>query len=143
MRKTKRVKEARHVRLYITMMTTGAWRDLNCYARAGYIEISCRYGGPGSNNGRIPYSVRELAANLGVSRPTASKVFKDLKEHGFIIETKRGRYGRRRSYASEWRLTEFGCDVTSQLPTHAYRNWQGPSKPMATTDYLHRVRGAA
>jgi hypothetical protein len=143
MRKPKRVKEARHVRLYITMMMTAAWRDLNCYARAGYIEMSSRYGGPGSNNGRIPYSVREMAANLGVSPPTAGKVFKDLKEHGFIIETKRGRYGRRRNYASEWRLSEFGCDVTGQLPTHSYRHWQGPSKSTATTDFLHRVSGAA
>ena len=58
------IKEARHVRLYMSMTKTHAWRDLNCYARAGYFEISSRYGGPDSNNGRIPYSGREMAANL-------------------------------------------------------------------------------
>jgi hypothetical protein len=122
-------------------MTTPAWRGLNCYARAGYLELSMRYGGPGSNNGRIPYSVREMAKNLNISPPTAQRrVFKELKDHGFIIETKRGRYGKKRSYASEWRLTEFQCDATGELPTHAYRHWQGSAQPISTKDYVHRAQ---
>lgn len=136
------IKDARHVRLYHSMMMTPAWRDLSCYARAGYIEMSIRCGGPRSNNGRIPYSVREMAANLGISPPTARRVFKDLKEHGFIIETRRGRYGRRRTYASEWRLTEFGCDVSDIPPTRDYMKWEGstPSQPVATQDFVRRAQ---
>jgi hypothetical protein len=139
-RKKKVIKEARHVRLYHYFMTTPAWRDLSCYARAGYLEISISYGGTNSNNGRIPYSVREMAKNLNISVPTARRrVFKELVDHGFIIETKRGRYGKKRRYASEWRLTEFKCDVTDQLPTHAYRNWKGSAQSISTEDFVHRA----
>jgi hypothetical protein len=123
------------------MMVTPAWRSLSCYARAGYLELSMRYGGPGSNNGRIPYSVREMAENLNISVPTVRlRVFKELKEHGFIVETRRGHYGRRRSYASEWRLTEFECDATEQAPTHAYRQWQGSAQPISTKDFVRRAQ---
>ena len=140
-RKKKVMKEARHVRLYHSLMTAPAWRDLNSYARAGYLEISMRYGGPGSYNGSIPYSVREMAKNLNISVPTVRKrVFKELVDHGFIIETKRGRYGKKRCYASEWRLTEFKCDVTDQLPTHAYRNWKGSAQSISTQDFVQRAQ---
>ena len=140
-RRRSTIKEARHVRLYHSIMTTPAWRGLNCYARAGYLELSMRYGGLGSNNGSIPYSVREMAKNLNISPPTAQRrVFKELRDHGFIVETKRGRYGKKRSYASEWRLTEFKCDMTGQLPTHAYRHWQGSAQPISTKDYVNRAQ---
>ena len=139
-RRKRTIPDARHVRLYHPMMRTPAWRSLNCYARAGYIELSIRYSGPGSTNGRIPYSVREMADNLGISVPTArSRVFKPLKDYGFIVETRRGRYGRRRTYASEWRLTEFACDLTGESATHAYRHWQGASPPIATKDFVDRL----
>ena len=139
--KRKTIREARHVRLYHSMMVTDAWRALGCYARAGYLELSMRYGGEGSNNGRIPYSVREMAKNLNISPPTAQRrVFKQLKEHGFIVEKRRGRYGKKRTYASEWRLTEFKCDLTGEAATHAYRRWQGSAPPISTKDFVHRAQ---
>jgi biotin operon repressor len=139
MGKRKPTREARHVRIYVSMIATPAWRDLNCYGRAAYIEISSRYGGPKSNNGRIPYSGRELAENLRISKPTAQRAFNDLQDHGFIVLTKRGRYGRKRRLASEWRLTEFPCDVTEGPPTHAYRHWQGASRPAGVADFVNRA----
>ena len=139
-RKIRPQQEARHVRLYMTMTRTPAWRDLNCFARAGYIEISSRYGGKNSNNGRIPYSGRELASNLGVSRTTAHRVFKELQDHGFIVLMKAGRYGRKRRYAAEWRLTEFPCNITGELATNAYRHWQGQHSPAAVKDFENRLR---
>jgi hypothetical protein len=82
-----------------------------------------------------------MANNLNISPPTAQRrVFKELKDHGFIVETRRGRYGKKRSYASEWRLTEFRCDMTGQLPTHAYRHWQGSAQPISTKDYVNRAQ---
>ena len=141
-RRKQTIREARHVRLYQTMTSTAAWRSLNCYARAGYVELSNRYGGPKSNNGRVPYSVREMAENLGVGKATAQKVFVDLQDRGFIVQTRRGRYGRRRTYASEWRLTEFACDVTGEAPTHAYRHWKGQARPISNHDFLNRARAS-
>ena len=37
-------------------------------------EISARYGGPGSNNGRIPYSVREGATALGIGKTKSAEL---------------------------------------------------------------------
>jgi hypothetical protein len=141
MRRRQTIKEARHVRIYHAMLVMPAWRDLSCYARAGYLELSMRYGGEGSNNGRIPYSVREMADNLNISVPTArNRVFKELVDHGFIVEMKHGRYGKKRNYASEWRLTQFKCDVTDGPPTHAYKHWQGPARPISTKDHVKRAQ---
>jgi hypothetical protein len=142
-RKQHTIKEARHVRIYHAMMQTPAWRALSPKGRAAYVEMSMRYGGPGSNNGRIPYSSRELEQNLKVGRKTALRTFAELQSHGFIVMTKKGRYGAKRSYASEWRLTEFACDLTGAQPTHDYRQWQGPAKPVAVKDFEHRLRATA
>jgi hypothetical protein len=65
-------KAARHVRPYHTMLKTPAWKSLTANARAIYVEIASRYGGPGSNNGRIPYSVRDAANSLKIGKTTAA-----------------------------------------------------------------------
>jgi len=75
--------------------------------------------------------------------PSLAKVVLKLKSCGVSMWDKKGligRYGKKRSYASEWRLTEFKCDMTGQLPTHAYRHWQGLATPISTKDYVHRAQ---
>ena len=74
-------KAARHVRLYHWMTNSSAWHDLNALARAIYCEIAKRYAGV--NNGRIPYSVREAAAEFRVGPATALRALKSLQDHGF------------------------------------------------------------
>jgi hypothetical protein len=126
-------KEGRHVRLYHQMMKTEAWRDLDCTARCAYIELASRYGGPGTNNGRIPYSTRELGEALGVSKATAWRALQALQSHGFIVEIKPGAFSYKLRHATEWRLTEFGCDVTGVFSTRNYQCWQkntvSPTEP--------------
>jgi DNA-binding transcriptional MocR family regulator len=78
----------------------------------------------GSNNGSIPYSLRELADALNVGKATAMRATKRLQEHGFIVEMKRGAFSLKLRHATEWRLTEFGCDVTGALPSREYRHWK-------------------
>ena len=60
-------------------MRTAAWRDLDAVARCAYIELASRYAGPGSNNGRIPYSLREMAEALGTSKATAMRALARLQ----------------------------------------------------------------
>jgi DNA-binding transcriptional MocR family regulator len=105
------------------MQRTEAWRSLDCVARCAYVELKRRYAGPGSNNGRLPYSVREMAAALNVSKATASRALKRLQERGFIIETKPGTFTYKVRHSTEWRLTECTCDVTGGLPTRSYESW--------------------
>ena len=73
-------KEPRHVRLYHWLMETEAWRDLGAIPRCAYIELAKRYAGPGSNNGRIPLSLQELAKSLHISKQTAMRFSHSGKE---------------------------------------------------------------
>jgi hypothetical protein len=113
----------RHVRIYHAMLRTDAWKSLDAVARALYVEMSSRYRGPGSNNGRIPYSVREGAAALGIGKTKSSVGLQALQNRGFIVATTKGGFNRKNRHATEWRITEFPCDVAGALPTHDYRRW--------------------
>jgi hypothetical protein len=123
--KTRRQKDkgARHVRLYHWLLHSPAWQDLTANARAIYVEISSRYGGAGSNNGRIPYSVREAAASLRISKATASRALIELQEHGFIALMTKGAFSLKARHATEWRLTERDSDVDQTPPTKEFMRW--------------------
>jgi hypothetical protein len=115
--------ESRHVRLYYWLMQTVAWRSLDATARAIYVEMASRYGGPGSNNGRIPYSVREAAESLRIGKTTAARALERLQQRGFIVAMKKGAFSLKLRHATEWRLTEFPCDMTHVLPTKEFTRW--------------------
>jgi DNA-binding transcriptional regulator YhcF (GntR family) len=83
-----------------------------------------RYAGPGSNNGRLPYSLREMAEALNVSKMTAQRALHKLQELGFIVETKRGAFSLKLRHATEWRLTEFGDDRCGALATRDFALWK-------------------
>jgi hypothetical protein len=110
------------------MTNSPAWHDLNAATRAIYCEMAKRYAGDGSNNGRIPYSVREAAAELRISPTTASRALKSLQHHGFIVAETRGAFSLKKRHATEWRLTEFPCDITHALPTKDFMRWHPGQK---------------
>ena len=123
-RKSKRDRPGRYVAISHWMMRTEAWRELHTVGRCAYVELASRYAGLGSNNGRIPYSVREMASALNVSKATASRAFDRLEEMGFIIQMKKGTFNWKVRHSTEWRLTEFSCDVTGALPTKDFARWK-------------------
>jgi hypothetical protein len=82
--------DARHVRLYRWMLGTAAWQSLGAIERAVYLDILARYGGPGSNNGRIPYSIREAADALSIGKTRAAEALATLKDRGFIVASREG-----------------------------------------------------
>ena len=135
----------RYVALSHWMMRTAAWRDLDCVARTAYVELSARYAGPRSNNGRLPYSVREMAEALGTSKATAMRALARLQDHGFIVQTKQGAFSLKVRHAAEWRLTEFGCDVTGALATKDFTRWSkiqnavSPENPYGCSDETEQV----
>jgi len=114
-------KDGRHVRLYHYMMDAEAWQSLSGNQRAIYVEMVARYNG--RNNGRIPYSVREAAESLHIGKSTAARDLAVLQERGFIIPRKKGAFSLKVRHATEWRLTEFSCDVTPALPTKEFMRW--------------------
>ena len=113
-------KTERFVRLTYSMMQSQAWRSLDGNARAIYVELAMLYYG--NNNGRIGLSVRQAARAIQVSRATASRSMARLEERGFIVAMTRGRFKCKR-HATEWRLTEFNCDVTGQPASRDFEDW--------------------
>ncbi len=115
--------EPRHVRIYHWLMETAAWQSLNATQRAIYLEMAARYAGPGSNNGKLPYSIREAAESLGIGKTTAARALDVLEQRGFVVPITKGAFSRKVRHATEWRLTEFPCDVTHALPSKEFARW--------------------
>src|SRR5688572_2824868 len=83
----------RYVRLDHYMLKTEAWKALGAVPRAILIEIKFRYNG--TNNGRIPYSIREAAAALKIGKSTAGEAFDALQAKGFIAAVNKGTFHRK------------------------------------------------
>ncbi|MCJ2039306.1 helix-turn-helix domain-containing protein [Methylobacterium sp. J-059] len=116
-------KAGRHSRIYHWFYDTPAWQSLNAGARATYLMLLRRYVGPGTNNGAIPLSVREIADELQVGKSTAAEFLAQLQERGFITVTIRGTFTHKNRRATEWRLTEYPCDVTGEMQTKTFTRW--------------------
>jgi hypothetical protein len=110
------------------MLNAPAWQSLDSNARAIYIELAQRYAGPNSNNGRIPYSVREAGTALKISRATACRALSALVDRGFIVPTVKGAFSLKKRHATEWRLTEYPCDIThAAIGSKEFVRWQPPT----------------
>ncbi|MBR1246150.1 hypothetical protein JQ609_04300 [Bradyrhizobium sp. AUGA SZCCT0169] len=125
-RTAKDVREAgRYVRLTEFMLGSQAWQALACSSRALYIELARRYRGPNSNNGKIPYSVREAAAALAIGRSTAQRCFEQLIALGFVKISKRSGFSMKGRVATEWLLTEFPDDTAAStgIASRDFMKW--------------------
>ena len=79
---------AKHVGSIGGSWTAQTYRHLSCYGRALLVELVYRHNG--ENNGQVPMSVREAATRLDISPTTAVKIFRELKDKGFIRQARRG-----------------------------------------------------
>jgi hypothetical protein len=117
----KRTKESRSRGRYVSlteyMLASAAWQALDGNSRALYVELARRYRGPNSNNGKIPYSVREAAKALNVGRSTAQRCFERLIACGFLRISKRSGFSMKGRVSTEWLLTEFPDDTQATFVT--------------------------
>jgi DNA-binding transcriptional regulator YhcF (GntR family) len=120
------------------MMGTPAWKSLDAIARAIYVHMAMRYAGPGSNNGRLPYSVREAAIELGIGKSTAARALQALIDRGFIVTVQRGAFSYKKRHATEWRLTEFASDLDGGLATKDFARWVAPKPEVGTSSETQR-----
>lgn len=120
--KFKRKGKAKFIMIEAYVKRSAAWRALTPNARATYLEVKWRYDG--TNNGRIALGERELAADLHTSRETARRALGELIEKGVIKKAKLSGFNMKSRVATEWRLTEYPCDVTGELPTKEFIRWQ-------------------
>ena len=121
MARNSREKLKRHVLMYHWLMDSQAWKSLGAIPRAVYLDMSKRYYG--SNNGRIGYSVRCAVDELHIGVATAKRALDDLQDRGFIVAIKKGAFSPKTRHATEWRLTEFGCDISKALATKDLMAW--------------------
>jgi hypothetical protein len=126
-------KQDRHIRLYYWFMDTAAWKSLPATAKVIYVGLIRHYNG--SNNGRIGYSVRQAAHDAKVSPDTAWRMFGLLQDRGFIVLMTKGAFSRKERHATEWRLTEYMCDVTGTIPSKEFTRWQLPQNLEHSTSH--------
>ena len=101
------------------------------------VELMRRY--TGTNNGKIYLPTREAADRLGIHRTTVARFYSELKQMGFIVETKPHCLGLDgKGQASNWRMTHLPCD--GKPPTRDYEKTKPLSEnvttPVAKCDHL-------
>lgn len=105
--KGRSVGRGRHVRLYHWMLDSVAWKNLSPGACALLIAVWKRYNG--NNNGCIPFSVREAATEINVSKNIPSKLFQELIEKGFLKVVRNSNFDLKVRRSREWKLTAVEC----------------------------------
>ncbi len=109
----------RFVMLKHYFLKSEAWRSLKPSRRAVYIELAQRYNG--INNGEISMSVREAARLANIAKDTATLVFRELQEKGFIKAKQIGSFDWKLSHATTWILTEH--PYQDNLATKEFMSW--------------------
>ncbi|NGZ29555.1 MAG: helix-turn-helix transcriptional regulator [Magnetococcales bacterium] len=120
--------EMRHVRLYHWVLNSPAWKALKPGPRALFLALKMRFNG--SNNGRIGFSIREAAEELGCSETTAHHYFRLLEHAGFIEATERGSFGNT-LLATEWLVTD-EPGPNGDLPKKTFMKTQNPVSKSGT-----------
>jgi hypothetical protein len=104
------------------MLESAAWRCLSPADRAVYIEVLRLYNG--ANNGYLGLGVRAAAEAANVNKDTAGKSLLRLVELGFLEHAQASAFNQNARKATEWRLTQYPCDRTHQLPSKAFIQWR-------------------
>ena len=119
-------RDTNFVMLNRSLLRSPAYLSLSTQARAVLTELYDRYYG--FNNGRIALSVRCAAGRCRIAKSTATKAFCELEEKGFIECVTPGGFSRKTRHATEWRLTQYRCDITRAPPTKAFLKWGDEKK---------------
>lgn len=121
----KRKGKSKFIMIEAYVKRSAAWKALTPIERCAYLEVKWRYDG--TNNGRIGLGCRELGDELGMGRDTAKRALNKLASVGFIAKVKASAFNVKSRAVTEWRLTEYPCDVTGLLPSKEFMRWE-PAK---------------
>jgi len=70
----------------------------------------------------------------------ASRALNSLEDHGFIVAVTKGAFSLKKRHATEWRLTEFPCDVAHTVSTKDFMRWR-PSAKIQNTVSVAKLSG--
>lgn len=132
---------ARFVQIEHYILRSVAFRSLSPPAKIALLYVRARY--MGSNNGRIPMSARELAAEANLNKNTACRALRELQAKGFIKLARQGAFRQGFRSASEYILTmePYG----DALPTKDFMTWRRESDfpvPFVHTNCMPQTDGA-
>ena len=80
--------DGQYISLPYYYLRSDAWRGLSGNSVRVYLELHMRYNG--KNNGNLFIGMDRIASNLGISKSTVCKSFKELEEKGWIVKVKDG-----------------------------------------------------
>jgi DNA-binding transcriptional MocR family regulator len=103
--------------IYHFVMATGAFQKLSGNAVKLLLLMAKWYYG--QNNGRISFSVRQAADEVGCSRNTAMRLFHELQEKGFLKCTEQGGFSRKTRHASTWQINILPWQGSKQRAQYA------------------------
>lgn len=114
--------------LYHWMLASEAFLALSPHAVKWVICAARRYSG--RNNGRIGFSVREAAKEIGCALNTAHEAQKDAIKAGFAVAETQGGFSLKNRHSTEWRLTFLPTYDGDRLvdPTNDFMRQPRPSK---------------
>jgi hypothetical protein len=125
--KTGRNTYDRFIMIWHYMYEAPAYQSLKPITRAVLIELKRRFNG--SNNGRISYSVRQMAARINCGKDAAGYAFHELIQKGFVRCTSPGGFNYKLRHASQWELTEEECN--GKPATKEFMAWRPSEKENA------------
>ncbi len=102
------------------LMDSPAWLSLSPVAISVYTMVIRRFNG--HNNGDIPLSCREVSERLKVSKDTASRVFDELLDKGFLKIGEDSSFDRKTKKSRRWVLTHEPFENVS--PTNEWKSFR-------------------
>src|SRR5215471_17929078 len=115
----RRLSKRKFVQIWHEVIESPAYQSLSVYARAALVEICNRYNG--GNNGKIAFSVREMAKRLRTGTKQARRATAEITERGLAIPERTGWFSPDHCHATEWRIT---FQATDKPATNEFRNWK-------------------
>lgn len=109
------------VNLPMDMVNSPAFLALPAHAIALYVHVASRY--TGDNNGSISFSTREAALRLKVSKNTASRLFDELVDKGFLKLSQDSSFSLKMKLARRWMLTQWPLK-SGIAPSNDWRCWR-------------------
>jgi hypothetical protein len=118
----RRRSKKKFVQIWHEVIESAAYQSLSVYAKAALVEICNRYNGV--NNGKIPFSLREMRKRLGTGQHQVAAALRALVEHGLIAVEHLGWFSSDHCHSTEWRIT---FQPTDKPATNEFRNWKPDS----------------
>lgn len=118
---TGRNTKGQYVLLPFSMIESPAFQALPPAAIALYVHVAHRYNG--SNNGSISFSVGEAAVLLRAGKATATRLFNELVEKGFLKVSQQSSFSFKTKTARRWELTQWPLRH-GVAPSNDWRFWK-------------------